>query len=270
MGGEVMTASDVERRLAAVLHQHAEDEMNRTDTLAELDRFHDRVDQASPSQGRRRAGIAAAALTAAAVGAGVLWIGFGQGGTPSPVDPAPPAMSPSPSSTASGAPQAPGSTVEGFEGVESFPMTFVVPRGFSDPSRDTGTRLYSIEGTSGGAGAFLVSTLAGVETSDLPDDLASHIRETRDELVVSNVGTTEVGGRPAQTFALAQKPGTAPYDLFCVRGGSCFKLLEDKPMDVTVVRTGRGLVLFWVEYLPKDQESVQGPMQTWLSSVRWE
>ncbi|GAA1931404.1 hypothetical protein [Nocardioides marmoribigeumensis] len=264
-----MTASDVERRLAAVLHQHAEDAMNRTDTLAELDRFHDRVDQDSPSQGRRRAGIAAAALTAAAVGAGVLWIGLGQGGTPSPVDPAPPAASPPPSSTESGAPQAPGSTVEGFEGVE-FPLTFVVPRGFSVASRDTGTRLYSIEGTSGGAGAFLISTLAGAKTSDLPEDLAAHLRETRDDLVVSGVGTTEVGGRPAQTFALAQKPGTAPSDLFCVRAGSCFKLLQDKPMDVTAVRIGRGLVLFWVEYLPTDQAKVQGPMQAWLSSVRWE
>ena len=265
-----MTASDLERRLAAALHQHAEDEMNRTDTLAELDRFHDRIDQASPSRGRRTAGVAAAALTAAAVGAGVIWIAAGQGGQSSPVDPVAPAESPSASSTVSGAPQTPGSTVEGFEGLESFPMSFVVPPGFSEPSRDTGARGYSIEGTSGAAAVFLVGTLTGTKTSALPDDLAAHIRETRDDLVVSEVGSTEVGGRQAQTFTLAQRPGTAPYDLFCVRAGSCFKLLEDKPMDVTTVRTGRGLVLFWAEYLPEDKAKVEGPMQTWLSSVRWE
>jgi len=41
-------------------------------------------------------------------------------------------------------------------------------------------------------------------------------------------------------------------------------------MDVTVVRTGQGLVLFWLEHDPKDRARVQEPMQTWLSSVRWE
>ena len=114
------------------------------------------------------------------------------------------------------------------------------------------------------------STLAQTPTCDLPDDLAAHIRQTRDELMVSNISTTEVGGRPAQTFTLAQKPDTSPYDLFCVKAGSCYKLLEDKPMDVTVVRTGQGLVLFWLEHDPKDRARVQEPMQTWLSSVRWE
>lgn len=271
-----MTASDLERRLTDLLHQHAEEAMNRTDTATELNRFQDRVDQDHRGRSRRRAGTAAAALSAAAVVVGALWFGFGQEESPAPVNPASPAASPSPSSAASEvpqepeAPQTPGSTVEGFEGAESFPMTFVVPQRFSDPTSESGTRGYTIKGTSGSAKVFLISTLTYATAAELPDDLATHLRQTRDELMVSNEGTAEVGGRPAQTFTLTQKPETSPYELFCVKAGSCFKLLEDKPMDVTTVRTGQGLVLFWVEYDPKDRARVQEPMQTWLSSVRWE
>jgi hypothetical protein len=261
-----MTAADFARRLTPVLHQHAEDAMNRTDTLAELDKFQARVDLDSHRRTRRRAGAAAAALTAAAVGVGALWFGLGQSDAPSPTEPAPPATSPEMSDS----PQAPGSTVEGFEGYESFPMTYVVPRTFVEPSRETGTRAYAVKGTSGDAAAFLVTRFGQVTRSDLPDDLAAHLRRTRDDEIVSNVGSTPVGGRPAQTFTLAQKRGIAPTDLFCVRGGSCFKLLQDKPMDVTVVRTDRNLVLFWVEYLPADRAKVQDPMKDWLSSVRWQ
>lgn len=267
-----MTDSDVERRLTAVLHQHAEEAMTQTDTVTELNKFHDRLEQGNRGPRRGRAAIAAAALGAAAVVAGAVWFGFGQGGTPAPVDPAAPVASPSPSSAepeVPEAPQTPGSTVEGFEGI-TFPMTFVVPKGFSDPTTENGTRGYSIKGTSGAAAAFLISTFTQVPTPDLPADLAAHIRRTRDELTVSNVATTEVGGRPAQTFTLTQKPGTAAFDLFCVNAGGCYKLLEEKPMDMTAVRTGQGLVLFWVEYAPKDRAKVQEPMQTWLASVRWE
>lgn len=266
-----MTTSEVERRLTAVLHQHAEEAMNQTDTISELSKLHERVDHSNRGRSRHRAATAAA-LSAAAVAVAALWFGLAQDDSPAPVNPVPPAASPSPSSSVSEAPEAPqtpGSTVTGFEGVESFPMTYVVPNGFSDPSTESGTRGYSIEDTSGGAAAFLVSTLTDAPTSDLPDDVAAHIRATRDELMVSNVSTTEVGGRPAQSFTLAQRPGTAPDNLFCVRTGSCYKLLEDKPMDVTAVRTERGLVLFWVEYEPQDRARVQGPMQAWFSSVRW-
>ncbi|QIK67622.1 hypothetical protein G7072_15810 [Nocardioides sp. HDW12B] len=268
-----MTVSDVERRLTAVLHRQAEDAMNRTDTLTELDTFQRRADGDARARTRRRAGTAAAALTAAAVGVGALWLGAGPDGSPEPAVPAPPATSPSPSETSEAPPdppQTPGSRVEGFEGFESFPMSFTVPRRFADPSYDLGTRGYTVEGTSGGVGAFLIDTFDGVEASDLPDDLAAHIDRTREDLLVSDVGTTDLAGRTAQTFTLAQKPDTAPYDLFCARSGSCFKLLPDKPMDVTALRTGRGLVLFWVEYLPEDRAEVQGPVQQWFSSLTWE
>lgn len=266
-----MTDSAVEQRLSAALHQHAEEAMSQTDTVTELTKLHDRLNRGDrgPRRGRSGAGIAAASLAAAVAAA--VWFGSGQGGTP-PVDPAPPVASPSPSSAepeVSEAPQTPGETVRGFEGI-TFPMRFVVPKGFSDPSTENGTRGYSIKGTTAAAAAFLIGTFTDVPTSDLPADLAAHIRQTRDELTVSNVATSEVGGRPAQTFTLTQKPGTAASDLFCVRAGACYKLLEDKPMDVTAVRTGQGLVVFWVEYAPKDRARIQGPMQTWLGSVRWE
>lgn len=244
--------------------------MNQTDTATELSKFNGGVEQSNRGRRVRTAGVAAA-VSVAAVAVGALWLSLGQGESPTP-DPAPPAAPPSSSSSASVAPEAsqtPGSTVKGFQDVESFPMTYVVPDGFSDPSTESGTRGYSIKGTSGGTAAFLISTFAGAPTSELPQDLAAHIRRTRDDLIVSNISTTEVGGGPAQAFTLAQKPGTTPYDLFCVRAGSCYKLLEDKPMDVVAVRTADELVLFWVEYAPKDRAAVQAPMQAWLSSVDW-
>lgn len=252
--------------------------MNRTDTRTEFNRLQHRVDQDDRARTRRGAVAGAAAVTAAAVGVGALWFGFQQ------ADPAPPTASPadvgSPSAAAPSessaapedqeSPQVPGSSVEGFAGMEGFPMTFVVPAGFSESYEGGGTRAYTIDGTSGGAGAFLVSSLARSEAGDLPADLARHVRRNRDDLIVTDVSTTEVGGRPAQAFTLTQQPGTAPSDLWCVRGGSCFKLLEHKPMDITAVRSGRGLVLFTVEYLPEDRTKAREGIRAWLESVRWE
>lgn len=67
-----MTASDVERQLTALLHRHAEEAMNKTDTSAELNKFQERAQQDPGGTGRRRAAMLAAAA-AAAVGAGALW-----------------------------------------------------------------------------------------------------------------------------------------------------------------------------------------------------
>ena len=274
-----MTASDVERRLTALLHDHAEEAMNQTDTPVALAKFHERVEQETKAGNKRRAVTGIGVLTAAAVGVGALWFGFQQDDAPSPTEPLPPAASPSQDPTPPQSPtpsetppasETPGSTVQGFEGAEEFPMRYVVPAGFVDPTGEAGVRGYSIDGTSGDVAAFLVSTLAQTAPAELPDDLAAYLRRTRDELTVSNVGTSEVGDRPAQTFTLTQKPGTTPFDLLCARNGTCFKLLPEKPMDVTVVRTGEGLVLFWVEYLPEDRAEVQKPMQRWLDSVRWQ
>ena len=267
-----MTTSDIEHRLTALLHHHAEDAMNQTDTMTELNALHARVDQDTRSRHRRRVIISAAAASAAIVGVGALWLGVQQADAPPPVTSTPsPSLSPSPSaSPAPEATQTPGSVVRGFDGVEDFPMRFVVPEGFSEASEGGGTRGYEIDGTSGAAGAFVVSTVADVPAADLPADLAAHIRETRNDLVVSDVRSTEVGGRAGQAFTLTQKPGTAATDLWCARAGSCYKLLEDKPMDMTFVRTRSGLVLFEVEYLGKDRTTVQGPVQRWLASVRWQ
>ena len=118
-------------------------------------------------------------------------------------------------------------------------MRFVVPEGFSEASEGGGTRFYEIDGSSGAAGTFVVSTVGDVRAAELPADLAAHIRETRNDLVVSDVRATEVGGRAAQAFTLTQKPGTAASDLWCARAGSCCKLLEDKPMGLTRRRRRR-------------------------------
>ena len=71
-----MTNSDVERRLTELLHQHAEEAITRTDTATELNKFQDRVDQDNQGRNRRKAGTAAAALSAAAVAIGALWFSF--------------------------------------------------------------------------------------------------------------------------------------------------------------------------------------------------
>ena len=82
-----MTTSDVERQLAAVLHRQAGAAMTRTDTRAELDRFHHRVGRRSRTAGRR--GLAAGAAAAAAVVAVSAWYsGLGQDdGDSGPADP---------------------------------------------------------------------------------------------------------------------------------------------------------------------------------------
>lgn len=82
-----MTTSDVERQLAAVLDRQAGAAMARTDTSAELARFHDRVDGRSRTAVRR--GLAAGAAAAAAVVAVSAWYsGLGQDdGDSGPADP---------------------------------------------------------------------------------------------------------------------------------------------------------------------------------------
>lgn len=173
------------------------------------------------------------------------------------------------SSTSSSMGTVAGRTVEGFPQVEDFPMEFVVPAGLLNASEGAGTRGYALNGIAGGIGAFLVESLAGAPEAAVPANLAAFLRERRDDFVVSNLGTTEVGGLPAQTFTLTQQPGTAPKDLWCAKGANCFKLLDDKPMDFTAVRTKQGLVLFTVEYTPEERSKAREPMDELLASVRW-
>ena len=270
-----MTSTEIERQLTTILHQHAEEAMTQTDTTTELNTFHARVDQDARGPRRRRGLVAAAAVSAAVIGIGAaVWVDADRADSPGPAT-SPPSSSPPSSPSASvepepEAPQTPGSVVRGFDGLENFPMRFIVPRGFVEASEGGGTRGYTIRGTTAAAGAFVVNALAGTRAANLPPDLAEHVRDARDDLVVSNVRATEVGGREAQAFTLTQEPGTASSDLWCARAGSCYKLLEEKPMDMTFVRTANGLVLFEVEYLPRDRTKVQTPAQDWLDSVRWE
>ena len=77
-----MTTSDIERRLTALLHQHAEEAMNQTDTTAELNTFHTRVDQDTRGRHRRGLVMTAAAASAAVVGVGALWLGVQQTDAP--------------------------------------------------------------------------------------------------------------------------------------------------------------------------------------------
>jgi len=64
--------TDVERRLTEVLHRHAEDAMNRTDTQEELRELLSRGDH-EPRRPHRRTTVLATGLAAAAVAAAVFW-----------------------------------------------------------------------------------------------------------------------------------------------------------------------------------------------------
>jgi hypothetical protein len=66
-----MTTSDLERRLAAVLHQHAEDAMNDTDTEDRLDTL--LIGAERDTRRRRRAWATGALAAAAATAAVVAW-----------------------------------------------------------------------------------------------------------------------------------------------------------------------------------------------------
>lgn len=64
-------STDVERRLTEVLHRHADDAMDGTDTQEQLRKFLSRQDERPPSH--RRAAVVGAAMVAAAVAAAVVW-----------------------------------------------------------------------------------------------------------------------------------------------------------------------------------------------------
>lgn len=82
-----MTTPDIERELTGVLQRHAEVAMSRTDTSAELERFHNRVEETAGTNTRRGLVAAAAALTAAAVTAAAMWYsGPGQEDESMPAD----------------------------------------------------------------------------------------------------------------------------------------------------------------------------------------
>jgi hypothetical protein len=76
MGGQAVSTQNVERDLVALLHRHAEDAMNDTDTQTELQSFRDAAGgptDARPRVPRWLAIGAAAALGAAAIVAVALW-----------------------------------------------------------------------------------------------------------------------------------------------------------------------------------------------------
>jgi hypothetical protein len=88
-----MSTRNVERELTTLLHRHAEDAMNDTDTQAEQNRFYDVID-AEPSTDRRSLAMVGA-VAAAGVAAAVVWsLGGSEGGTGLP-----PAGNPSPQVT---------------------------------------------------------------------------------------------------------------------------------------------------------------------------
>ena len=88
-----MSTRNVERELTALLHRHAEDAMNDTDTQTEQNRFYDVLD-AGPGTNRRSLAVVGA-VAAAGVAAAVVWsLGGNEGGTGLP-----PADDPSPQVT---------------------------------------------------------------------------------------------------------------------------------------------------------------------------
>jgi hypothetical protein len=85
-----MSTQHVERDLVALLHRHAEEAMNDTDTQTELQTFRDTVEgHENPSRTRRRVAIAAAAAVAAAAATAVALWGPGPAEQPEPAPPVP-------------------------------------------------------------------------------------------------------------------------------------------------------------------------------------
>ncbi|WP_438856031.1 hypothetical protein [Agromyces sp. M3QZ16-3] len=195
-------------------------------------------------------------LLVAAIG-GVLMLG---GCTASPgaaqtgaSEAAPPPASDEPSN---GNPQ-PGDRVLGLPQSPDYPISFTVPTGATAVAEGGGTWAFVVEGTSAGVAVHDVRTLADVPAADLPDDIASFIASERSDVTVSDAAAIELDGVPAQSFTLQQVDGVEPRDLWCVTGGTCFKLLPDKPMDVITAPTDAGRLWVSVEYLPEDAEVVE-------------
>ncbi len=94
-------------------------------------------------------------------------------------------------------------------------------------------------------------------------DWSDFLRESRDDVVVTDGPPATVDGRPAESFRMAMAPRAQPSDLWCPVGGSCFKPLQDKPMQVLVVESSQGPLWLGAEFLPEDEELA------WPRSANW-
>jgi hypothetical protein len=83
-----MSTRSVERELTALLHRHAEDAMNSTDTQAERERLYDDIEK-EPRAKRTQWLVAAAAVALAVAGTIAVWTSLPDDRAVSPAPPAP-------------------------------------------------------------------------------------------------------------------------------------------------------------------------------------
>jgi hypothetical protein len=156
--------------------------------------------------------------------------------------------------------------VEGLVGAKNYPISVLLPKGFEEVAQGAGTRAFSVDETSGG---ILVQDLASLDNAiRIPADIAGYLDRRRDDLVIEDVGTARIDGVPAQSFTLRMKGGATPTDLWCPTGGTCFKPLPEKPMDVLVARTSSGVLWVAAEYLPKDRAEVRKQFSALVRTIR--
>lgn len=163
---------------------------------------------------------------------------------------------------------APVTPLLGFPDDPDFPLTIDVPRSLTEVDEGAGTRAFVLGDTSVGLGVQALASVDERAADDLPGDISGFLRESREDVVVTDGPSATVDGRPAESFRIEMAPGAQPSDLWCPVGGACFKPLPDKPIEVLVVESSRGPLWIGMEFLPQDEELAQAAFEELVGGLR--
>lgn len=211
------------------------------------------VEQPTGSRSRGKVLLAAAAtVTTLAAGTAVVLGGGGDDRT------LPPAQQPQTQQT----------VLTGLRDLPDYPIRMTMPTGMFEVDEDAGSRAFRpVSKQPGGVIVTALRSVNGTSATALPADVTP-LLSIRTDVVVSDKGTTTIGGRPAQFFTLRVAPGAQPADLWCpVSEPLCFKLNPALTSEVLVVETSAEPLWITVEHDADSRVEVQRQAEQLISSI---
>lgn len=165
-------------------------------------------------------------------------------------------------------PQSSESVLTGLRDLPDYPIRLTMPAGMFEVDEDAGSRAFRpLSKPAGGVVVTALRSVNGTAATALPADVTT-LLSTRADVVVSDKGTTTVGGRPAQSFTLTVAPGAQPRDLWCpVSEPLCFKLDTRLTAEVLVVPSSAGPLWISVEHDESSRTEVQRLAEQLISSI---
>ena len=195
---------------------------------------------------------AAAAVTALTIGTAVV---LGGGGDERAL---PPAQQPQTQEIA----------LIGLRDLPDYPIRMTMPTGMFEVDEDAGSRAFRpVSKQPGGVIVTALRSVNGTSATALPADVTT-LLSTRTDLVVSDKGTTTIGGRPAQFFTLRVASAARPSDLWCpVSEPLCFKLDPALTSEVLVVETSAEPLWIAIEHDADSRPEMQRLAELLVSSI---